>query len=107
MIFIIRRRRQVKLRDIEINDQNRNINVVRNDPPYGVPVGFDPGLNFIGDSLCSIDLVGFSRGEMVILTPCHHIFHPECILEWMNRDISEKRCPNCNNSLAHINFQLK
>lgn len=41
---------------------------------------------------CSICLKGFTKGEVIRLLNCKHIFHDGCIIPWL-----EKRscCPNC------------
>ena len=70
-------------------------------------VPFRNNLDFAGDSVCTIDLVGFKEGEAVIVLPnCRHIFHPICISEWLHSPISSKRCPNCNAELGGLSINL-
>ena len=67
---------------------------------------------------CSICLDLFSNGDKVMVTPCYHSFHEECLMDWVNtkiRKICEDMpkemnayaklksegpgCPNCNESI--------
>ena len=46
---------------------------------------------------CSICTENFVEDKsQVIITPCNHIFHPECIKPWIENNILEPKCPNCN-----------
>jgi hypothetical protein len=42
--------------------------------------------------LCAICLSEAPGRNMIQLSPCHHIFHDECILEWCS---ASQRCPLC------------
>ena len=107
IIIIVRRRRRVAHRNNENHDQNVervNIqNILRRCPT----VKFTPNLKFLGEPICSIDILEFNQGEMVTLTPCEHIFHPVCLIMWMNASVNanEKKCPNCKYSLSDRNFR--
>ena len=112
--MFIRKRRLNILRNIQLHDQtvivhdkNFQISEMKVFSPNCFPVKFDSNLNFIGDPLCTIDILGFKKGDMVIVTPCSHIFHPECIKEWINANTIEKRCPNCNFNFEAIKFHFK
>ena len=49
--------------------------------------------------LCSICLDDFEDGEQVRELRCNHIFHVQCIDEWLRtKDV----CPLCNRSTARI-----
>ena len=62
--------------DKNLNSDNQIIN------PLLLPIPFRSDLNFNGDSICTIDLIGFNNGDPTIITPtCNHIFHPKCINE--------------------------
>ena len=41
---------------------------------------------------CAICLEDFEPREQVMLTPCDHMFHEECILPWVK---SHGQCPVC------------
>ena len=112
--MFVRKRRLTILRNIQLHDQtvvahdkNFHGSEMKMFSPNCFPVRFDSNLNFIGDPLCTIDISGFREGDMVIITPCYHIFHPGCIMEWVTANTLEKRCPNCNFNLAQIKFYLK
>lgn len=72
------------------------------------------------DDSCSICMENFRQGEDVLITPCKHCFHVQCLQNWMNKSVVkslnlqiktiEKKgeadlgevgadCPNCNLSL--------
>ncbi|XP_053605809.1 E3 ubiquitin-protein ligase RNF181 [Plodia interpunctella] len=46
---------------------------------------------------CPICLKNFGDGEKAKEMPCHHVFHPTCILTWLERTNS---CPFCRFELA-------
>ena len=41
---------------------------------------------------CAICLEEFEPRQMVMLTPCNHMFHEECIVPWVK---SHGQCPVC------------
>lgn len=41
---------------------------------------------------CAICLEDFEPKEMVVITPCNHMFHEECIIPWLQ---SQGQCPVC------------
>lgn len=46
---------------------------------------------------CTVCLEGFKEKEsMIVINPCGHIFHYQCIKNWIEKQIFEPRCPNCN-----------
>ena len=45
---------------------------------------------------CSICIEEFKNDDNVAITPCHHIFHNNCIQNWLVKNNSEMKCPNCN-----------
>jgi hypothetical protein len=45
---------------------------------------------------CSICLIDFEIDDSVVVLDCHHIFHQNCILEWVTR---KKDCPNCREKI--------
>ena len=54
-------------------------------------------LNDIPDSdkTCSICLEDFSDEKEILILDCKHIYHNECIIEWIYKDTS---CPLCRSS---------
>jgi hypothetical protein len=49
------------------------------------------------ETKCSICLEQFKRGERVCELPCKHIFHDDCVREWLSR---EATCPVCRKKLG-------
>lgn len=47
------------------------------------------------DNTCSICLEDFSEDKENIILECKHIYHKDCIIEWINKDTS---CPLCRSS---------
>ena len=45
---------------------------------------------------CIICMEEFNEGEKVKLLPCGHIFHPNCIKEWL---MKQKSCPFCKSEI--------
>lgn len=41
---------------------------------------------------CAVCLEDFKGGEEVMLTPCDHMFHEDCIVPWVK---SHGQCPVC------------
>ena len=49
----------------------------------------------VGES-CAICLSEYEEGEELRVLPCKHVFHRECIDEWLAND---ERCPTCKRSI--------
>ena len=48
--------------------------------------------------ICSICLDDFDETKDIVYLDCQHIYHEDCIIEWINKDPS---CPLCRtNSLV-------
>lgn len=47
------------------------------------------------DKTCSICLEEFSQEKEIIILDCKHIYHNDCIIEWIYKDTS---CPLCRSS---------
>ena len=45
-------------------------------------------------TVCSICLEDFDETKEIVLG-CNHIYHTDCIIEWINKDPS---CPLCRNN---------
>ena len=42
--------------------------------------------------------------SVVSITPCQHIFHFKCLNNWLNQNILNPKCPNCNFDLMTIDI---
>lgn len=58
--------------------------------------------NFKSD--CTICLEAFVENSIVIVLKCKHIFHKECLKEWIVKDIVKSKCPNCNFNILHQTY---
>ena len=45
---------------------------------------------------CSICLENFKKKSKVSMTPCNHVFHFNCIKDWLYKNAKNPKCPNCN-----------
>jgi len=57
-------------------------------------VAFDPQL-FNGNphpDSCPICMEDFEEGRQIVLTPCLHVFHLQCLQGWLTK---KKECPSC------------
>ena len=54
--------------------------------------------------LCSICLDDFEDGEQVRELRCHHIFHVQCVDEWLR---TKDACPLCNRAIAGSDDSLE
>ena len=48
---------------------------------------------------CMICLNDYAIGDVVKTLPCFHMFHPDCINEWLGRS---KLCPLCRASVEFM-----
>lgn len=48
------------------------------------------------DKDCSICVMGFTKGEVIRILKCNHIFHDQCIVPWLEK---KSVCPNCRVNL--------
>ena len=49
--------------------------------------------------ICSICIERIKLKSRVSITSCNHIFHYDCLSTWLNKNILEPKCPNCNSNL--------
>ena len=42
--------------------------------------------------------------SVVSITPCQHIFHYRCLNNWLNKNILNPKCPNCNLDLMSVDI---
>ena len=51
-------------------------------------------------NICSICLEECKpKKNNVSITPCQHVFHYKCIRNWLNLNVLNPKCPNCNHNL--------
>ena len=59
--------------------------------------GFKYGINEEKNGkMCTICLDEFKSDDIVSATKCQHLFHFKCISKWLNENITNLKCPNCN-----------
>jgi len=57
---------------------------------------------------CSICLEKFLINKSnIIITPCNHIFHTNCLHYWLKKNYSKAKCPSCNFNLLVNNRNNK
>ena len=47
------------------------------------------------DKICPICQEDFNDKEKLKMTPCGHIFHPQCISQWLTKQCTRPTCPTC------------
>lgn len=50
-------------------------------------------------SSCTICIESFNEESLVAVLFCKHIFHFECLKDWVNKNLIHPKCPNCNFNL--------
>ena len=53
-------------------------------------------------TICYEDFEVYS--SIVSVTPCQHIFHYKCLNNWLNQNILNPKCPNCNFDLMTVDI---
>lgn len=49
---------------------------------------------------CTICIEDFKENKSrVSITPCKHVFHYQCLSNWLVKNVMNPKCPNCNNNL--------
>lgn len=46
---------------------------------------------------CTVCRLEYEAGEEVLVLPCKHFYHPECIEQWLKQ---KKVCPQCNREVV-------
>ncbi|XP_020088632.1 uncharacterized protein LOC109710460 [Ananas comosus] len=59
--------------------------------------GSNGGKGEEGEGMCTICLEAFAARESVLVTPCDHVFHGDCVAPWVR---SHGRCPLCRFELC-------
>ncbi|KAL4490259.1 hypothetical protein ABPG72_004298 [Tetrahymena utriculariae] len=60
-------------------------------------VSFNTRLKLISEK-CTICISEFENGEKLKQLPCKHIYHPECVDNWLKQ---EKKCPVCKGEINY------
>lgn len=53
---------------------------------------------------CIICLMQLEKGAKLIILPCFHVFHSQCIKDWLNNSIY---CPLCKFKIIEKNMNEK
>lgn len=89
---------------LEEGTRNTNLNKLKDKLVNGELKGeyYNSKLNTY-NSNCTICLDSYSIKSLVVSLLCKHIFHKECLKEWLEKNICNPKCPNCNfNVLKNI-----
>ncbi|KAL0714858.1 hypothetical protein Bca4012_021837 [Brassica carinata] len=73
------------LRNLSLYYRNKNFGLESSRNPQGYSGGED-------EKRCAVCLEDFNPKETVMLTPCKHMFHEECIVPWLK---TKGQCPVC------------
>ena len=50
--------------------------------------------------ICTICIEEYKEGKSkVCITPCQHVFHFNCLKDWLLKNVLTPKCPNCNYNL--------
>ena len=64
------------------------------------PKKFNKSFGVKDGNTCTICIEDFiERKSRVSITQCQHVFHYKCISNWLNQNIINPKCPNCNYNL--------
>ena len=51
-------------------------------------------------NICTICIEDFKENKSkVSVTPCKHVFHYQCLSNWLFKNVKNPKCPNCNKNL--------
>ncbi|MGI9273725.1 MAG: RING finger domain-containing protein [Endozoicomonas sp.] len=66
------------------------------------------GVEYVGEA-CSICLTHFEKSDDVLKTPCSHLFHIDCLTQWLTTTIDGMKmsfCPICRENQEALNSFL-
>ena len=67
------------------------------------PKRYSDQINEFGIVTCSICLESFAETEVCVLD-CKHIFHHDCIKNWLLKDSLKPKCPVCNDIILENQY---
>jgi hypothetical protein len=67
------------------------------------PTRYSDQINEFGIVTCSICLDNFEGSDVCVLT-CKHIFHHNCIKDWLLKDSLKPKCPVCNDIILENQY---
>ena len=53
---------------------------------------------------CSVCIDNICKDEKMITLPCEHIFHADCILQWLKE--YNYKCPNCKHPVGKAKYNI-
>ncbi len=87
---------EIKYKDLMDQSQNKN-NIVVIQPNGEITNTLQQGQEKKKDDLCSVCLIEFEMEDLVRKTICDHLFHKECLEQWLKK---HENCPICRKNLS-------
>ena len=56
------------------------------------------------NNVCTVCFDNFVEEDEILVLPCNHVFHSDCIKKWLEAILEDPMCPNCK--LSIINSQI-
>ena len=107
--FLLKKRRQSESPNVSTQESNRGIsnhtqkrsrliidNLFKSQLKQ---ITFDKTIHLKYGSKCTICLEDYKEKDLVSITLCHHVFHYKCLSNWLYKNSTAIRCPNCNQPL--------
>ena len=107
-----------RIREIQINNNyQRNSNNENVDNKKKIVEELLSNPSFLGERICDSEYEKYGTKcticleelkvgiDKVSLTPCFHVFHYKCLSDWLRKNTSNLKCPNCNFDLNKDNFK--
>lgn len=64
------------------------------------PQKYNKKMGIKDGNTCTICIEDFKENKSrVSITPCKHVFHYQCLSNWMVKNVMNPKCPNCNFNL--------
>ena len=74
----------------KLTKKEKNINTILNDLPVSTVT--EKILKSSNNRNCAVCLANFNPGDEIISLPCFHIFHKDCVIDWLKYKLW---CPVC------------
>lgn len=100
----LEQRRRMQMNNINLNlmpAEEENLRVKNNEILKKMletdlkPIKYSEGINHYHTN-CTVCLEDFTSDCQVIFLFCKHIFHFNCLKDWLDKNILLPKCPNCN-----------